>query len=288
MLQKILKGKNGAAIQRLQKLWDCLGETPMLIWYPSSGVDFRDVAEFYKFGVSISTTLFIHTDYSINSRILKPKSTISITAEGAIIDNGLIQEALKQPIYQLIIENIYPLYLADDSIRYEVNPLYAENPHLADKNPTIQLLDISFVINDIKETASVLYFGFENINFLEQVLIRHSISIDCLVKVREGCGFGGNKKSITLAYGMLSALGTTTLCVDDEGKVDMPLLYELASRNRLTLNACTITEIKSLMPLWSGMHVRLFSVSLTDKPISPEDIQSILQQTNKLSPEAYM
>ncbi|MBE7634092.1 DUF7663 domain-containing protein [Tenacibaculum finnmarkense] len=60
----------------------------------------------------------------------------------------------------------------------------------------------------------VLYVVMENINFLDEILLKEQLPISHFIKVREGCGFGGNRKSISIVYAFLADLKTKYLLVD--------------------------------------------------------------------------
>ena len=60
----------------------------------------------------------------------------------------------------------------------------------------------------LEEQQSILEFSLN---------IKNKIKISHFVKVREGCGFGGNKKSISIAYAFLSNFKTKYLLVEENG-----------------------------------------------------------------------
>lgn len=86
----------------------------------------------------------------------------------------------------------------------------------------------SDLLGDIE--AHVFYFLFENHNFLDQLILKHQLSVTHLVKVRQGCGFGGCRKCISMLYALLANIGIKYLLIDEEIWFDLPSHHRLASR----------------------------------------------------------
>ena len=81
---------------------------------------------------------------------------------------------------------IYPLRLKSGfRINYEVNPENVDFPRDAPKSPKIFLINLEITSNILGViNESVLYFVFENYNFLEEIILRYKINISHFVKVR--------------------------------------------------------------------------------------------------------
>jgi len=213
-IAELLKGKNGTSQKRLNKLFDSLRDNSKILWYPSAGNDYRDILEFSEVEIdeknirgriNIVTdyripapNLFIHTDY--NKKWVK-------------LRRGILYKDRKT---EIIAREIYPLSI-DPSVKYEINGNFVDFPGNAPHEPEIYLLDLEITSNKLgKIEKPVIYFLFENINFFREVLLKHRINVAYMVKVREGCGFGGNKKSVTNIYPYFSVLKTEYLIADDE------------------------------------------------------------------------
>lgn len=244
---EFLKGKTKEAQKRLEELFKSIGPNPKILWYPSAGNDYRDLLELTdvrnnlkdsdiltpttkdnlkrgemekRINIAIDyklthlPDLFIHTDY--NKKLVTLK-------KGVIFDDSKTQ---------VQINELYPLKINDKfDIKYEINPEFVDFPQDAPKSPEIYLLDITLKSNILGEIKRpVIYFLFENINFLQEILLKNKINISYIVKVREGCELGGNRKSITVAYTFLSILKTEYLIIDNEVYFDYKLAWKIAEK----------------------------------------------------------
>ena len=261
MISKLLRGKNKESQTRLDALNTKLGDNPFISWYPSAGNDYRDIMELSEerailHNIKELPDLFIHTDYDSNF----------VNLDGIVYNDG-------RTIVQ--IENKFELQLTH-IINYHVNPIYAHFASHAPQEPTIYLLDISVSsesLGVIKKT--VIYFLFENINFLEQIILKNKIKISHFVKVGEGCSFGGNGKSISIAYAFLSNFKTKYLIIDNEVDVDFKIVNQLIRKNRLSPLTYDLTEVTSIND-WSGFNVNVFSVTYKNQSFVEEGLKNNL------------
>jgi len=239
---------------------------PKIAWYPSAGNDYRDLMELctsraQEHGISEMPDLIIHTDYFRNWLNLE----------------GTIYEDKKTKV---IVEDRYELELTTETAFF-VNPAYVDFPDEAEKEPLIYLLNISITSNILGIIKKpVIYFLFENINFLDEVILKNKIPVTYLVKVREGCGFGGNRKSISLVYAFLSALKTKYALIDTEEHTDLHIIDRLKSKHRLTLNKYNLTKLSPAFT-WSGFDVNVFRITapvdlLPDITLDDHELQTIL------------
>lgn len=114
----------------------------------------------------------------------------------------------------------------------------------------------------------VLFFIVENINFYEEILLKYKIKIYCIVKVREGLGFGGCRKSIVNIFPFLSTLDTKYIITDWENQFDYELSEDIARRNNITAKELTFEKIGHLRP-WSGFkEISIYQINYTDKNIN--------------------
>ena len=293
-LRQLLKGKNKAAQARLEAVFNSIGNNPKISWYPSAGNDYRDILELTDvevdetirgriniakdYGITDKPVLFIHTDYS--------KKMVEIK-KGKIFDDNRTK---------VIVEEIYKLSINDSDVNYFVNPEFVSFPQDAPKKPEIYLLDLEITSNKLGTIKKpLIYFLFENINFLQEVLLKHRINISHIVKVREGCGFGGNKKSITLAFAFFSVLNTKYLITDYEVHFypweDAELIEEIAENSCLNLKTdLKDYELEELRPIrqitnpiiWSDRHVKIYKVTNKEKPLTLSRIKEILKPIEQL------
>jgi hypothetical protein len=142
----------------------------------------------------------------------------------------------------------------------KIEPGYAAFPHLGFHEPTIFLLKIKISSTTLGQIeATVFYFFFENYNFLEELVLKHHLAITHFVKVREGCGFGGCRKSISVFFSMLANVGVRYLLVDNEVHYCPATHDRVARQNGIKHQNYRVVPIG--IPLrWSGFDVRAFRV----------------------------
>ena len=177
--------------------------------------------------------------------------------------------------YPIFIESYHRLTLTDEE-GYFVNPEYTDFPEDAPKSPTVYLLQVIIDAHNTGLSEYVLYFIYENINFLNVFLLRHHISISHFVKVREGLGFGGNRKSISIDYAFLSCLNTKYLIVDKEEQTDFELIHEIAENNHLIPNDYHLTLLQRIIN-WSNFNVNIFKVEQNDNVLNDERLAQLLE-----------
>lgn len=269
MILKLLRGVNKDSQARLDTLINDLGNNPNILWYPSSGNDFRDILEFTNERARLHKmqelpNLHIHTDYYTARLNL---NEIVYTDTRTIVQ----------------IENKFELQLKNN-IQYHINPEYVDFPNDAPDKPTIYLLDITVNSNTLGEIKKpVLYFLFENINFLDEIILKNKISISHLVKVREGCGFGGNRKSISLVYAFISNLKTKYLLVDSEEHTDFKVIHQLQHKHNISPLLYDLIKTNSI-DSWSGFYVNVFSVLHREEQLDDDKLSKIL---NIIDPSRY-
>lgn len=269
MIDKLLRGKNKRSQDRLDALSNALGKNPNILWYPSAGNDFRDVLEFTNersqlHKISELPDLFIHTDYGINLNQL------------GHTDNRT----------NVRIDNKYELQL-QTNIEYNIDPHFVDSPEIAPMDPTIYLLDVTVVSDSLGEVKqTVIYFIFENINFLDEVVLKNKISISHLIKVREGCGFGGNRKSISVAYAFLSLLKTKYLIVDTEEHTDFKIIHRLKTKHNISPLVYDLDK-QHLINSWSGFNVNVFSVSYRQQQLDDVGLKQVLNTITRTNSKNF-
>ena len=188
-----------------------------ILWYPSSGDDFKDIVNFSD---SANRTipfrdlpnLFIHNDYDSSvfnifnkKEFLFNDGKTKVKAE----DKIELRFNLKAKGNYLIRPNFVDFHESSFSI-----------PHLYFFNLKIESAQFGIIY------ANLLYFSFENINLFE-FFVANSIKIDFMVKVREGCGLGGNRMSVTQVYFLLSRINLKYLINDTEIHWDWEVINQL-------------------------------------------------------------
>ena len=217
-LRDLLEGCNDAAQAALDGLFAALpGGEERISWYPSSGGDFRDLLEMLSperqqlHGLAEAPNLFVHTDYDPHFVRLGP---------GVIHHDGRTTVEVLA-LHDVRIRNSIPFL-------YEVSGDNAGFPRHAFTRPVIALARVRMSSNVLGVVeAWVFFFYFENHNFLEEVVLRQGLRITHFVKVREGLGFGGNRKSISVFYALLGYVGVRYLLVDSQ------VQFDLATHDRL-------------------------------------------------------
>jgi hypothetical protein len=278
-IKELLKGNNKESQARLDEIFHLVGDNPRILWYPSAGNDYRDILELSNikkpenirgsiniatdYGITDLPDLFIHTDYSTEHVKLKT---------GEVFNDGRTV---------VTIEYLYKLKFRDGlNIDYYVNPDFVVSTKDAPKSPKIYLLDVKIKSDKLGEFKKpVFYFMFENINFLQEVLLKNRINISHIVKIREGCGKGDNKKSISVAYAFLSVLNTKYLIIDNEANFDFDLFNRIAKNLNLELKDYELEELKSKRPpiRWSDRDVNIFKVIIREGRLTSERMKEILK-----------
>ncbi|HRS05539.1 MAG TPA: hypothetical protein P5065_00655 [Candidatus Ratteibacteria bacterium] len=288
-ISELLKGENRESQKQLDKLFCSIGDNPRILWYPSAGDDYRDISELsnanidrnnIKGRINIATDyeitelpdIFVHTDYFKRWAKLR---------QGEIFNDD---NTGKDDKTRVTIENLYELQFNNGlNINYNVNEDFVVFPEEAPKSPEIYLLDVRINSDTLGEIRKpVFYFLFENINFLEEVLLRNRINISHIVKVREGCAMGGNKKSITVAYAFLSVLNTKYLIIDNHVEdFDFDLFMELKRELKRIGIPVMDYKLEELEPRprihWSGKEVRIFKVIGRGERLTRDRMEEILK-----------
>jgi len=263
-LRDLLVGITAEAQAALDRLLPDSPEEEHLLWYPSAGDDYRDVVEMSgarctDHGFVETPTVFCHTDYDARQLRLD-RDLLHSDYDAHVRLNERHSVALKP----------------DAHVDYWVNPDFATFASEAPPDPTIYLLDL-----EVTSTRSpscrrpLLYFVFENHNFLEEVVLRRGLAITHFVKVREGCGFGGCKLSISVFYSLLATLGTRFLFVDDEVHYSRIQHDHIARRFRVDHRDYSLRRVGPPVR-WSDFDVTPFAVESRDGSLTPQSLEQSL------------
>jgi hypothetical protein len=258
IIKSLLKAVSEQDENIVDELQRQIGHTPNIAWYPSAGLDFRDLIEVNR--TIIEPDIFFHTDYSSNWVELKC---------------GLVFNDERTKVF---IDRITELKFKK-KVNYIVNPNYVDFPEDANSLPKIYLLDLIVVSDFGKIKKPVLYFFMENINFLDEILLKYKINLSHFIKVREGCGLGGNRKSISIAYAFLGELKVKHILIDNEEHTDKELINSITHKHNIRPIKFDLRNPsqRGIISDWSGYRVKVLDVTLTpEAPLSNEDLDRIL------------
>jgi len=244
------------------ELFNELGNRHNVVWYPSSGHDFRDIHEVQRLQAHLNQggqkNLFIHTDYlssSICDFIFRGAPSEGFGNDGYRFD-GFVD-----------VDGVYELEFQIPGIEYHINENYAHIWSAHPEDGKIYLVDV-VRLDDPRATIPVIFFLYENINFLDQVLLQHKIRISHFVKVREGTGYGGCGKSLLFIYAFLSVLGVEYLLVDNQPyNDDIPEVIERHLVNNTQLKMVNRVN-RHYQFRWSGYTVSVLSVHYDTTPVT--------------------
>ena len=288
----MLKGENSEAEKKLQALKKRIGGDERLCWYPSAGSDFRDLFEFsfkkgFRYGVTELPNLFVHTDYwgeiakfEVNTPKIKDYEIVDLIGERSRDYNLFPPDIAFKYKNRVTIKDIRRLKLKDNiNIHLDLSR-GATFRDVDYSEPEILLMEVEIktksygIIN-----APVLFMYYENINFLEEFLLKHRVKITHMVKVREGCGCGGCSMSISFVYPFLPYLGVKYLYADWEIHFDPSnhsFYYELLSKYNIPLKYFILKTLK-INRNWSDYKAKLFKIIPVEKEMSLREIYKILK-----------
>ena len=257
-MDKLFEGKTPNSKFRFISLLKELGKDPNIAWYPSAGLDFRDLIEVNR--TSIKPDLHIHTDYHIRKELK-------------------VGEIFNYERTKVSIKNIEELKFKK-SINYYVNPAFISCPEVSARKPLIFLLDVLVESNNAAIERPVIFINMENINFLDEILLKEQLRISHLIKICEGCGMGGNRKSISIVYAFFCDLSIKYLLVDHEEHTDFELIHHLANKHNLQLKNYHLRNISQKRNIadWSGFRAKVMKVVCNaEESLNDDRIREMLQ-----------
>ena len=231
-ITNLLKGNTRESKIAFDNLKTKLGKEYSSCWYPSSASDFGLINEIERSGWK--PDLFIFTDYALDAHHFD-------------FDLGENSTLNWEYTYGKIIES-NPIDFKT-AINYDVNPDYVGLPEFARDETFILLLKIELWHKDTEQllsTNDVLYFNFENINFLDEVLLKNKVQMEYFLKTNEGMGYGGGKRSVKGVYGLFSELGVKHLLTDRyENHGDVKIFKEMKTKHNLIPKCYTLNGLES-------------------------------------------
>jgi hypothetical protein len=241
-LAQLLSGSHPRSQDTLDALWESLPEEPKICWYPSAGSCFRDLLIWNHYRALADVPepdLFIHTDYGRPGRVPHDHqdSRTRITLQ--------LRDRLE----------------LSPEIAYQVEPTYASRAGAAAECPVVELLHVhaeSKTVGVIDKP--VLYFHFENFNWFEEFTLKRKLKISHVFKLREGCGMGGARTSVSNLYPFLARIGCRHLVADQEVHLSEPVLHRFLSANASRGSEPFTIERQGSIGELSNMHVEAFRV----------------------------
>jgi len=264
-LQNLLIGNTPKDQAELDMFFSDIEEEKIL-WYPSSGTDYRDILEvtaprLLLHGIKEPPNIICHTDYF---------------AKWIDLDKEILHKDERTTVQ--VVGRCNVLLRPEAKVIYQINPKHVDFPDEAPIHPTIYFLKLKINSNILGEiTSNVFFFLFENYNFLEQIILKNRIRITHFVKVREGCGFGGNRKSISVFYSLLGNIGVKYLFIDDEIHYCRMTHDRIAYEFSIQHKKFDLLSIGSEL-FWSGFKVKVFEVIPRHGDQNKEEFIAILEQ----------
>lgn len=266
-LSRNLKGCHPLGQQALDALWSSLPDRPNICWYPSAGNCFRDLLIWNHYSALDEVPepdLYIHTDYGRPGRI--PED----------YDDG---RTCITPLARFRLD-------VTPEIDYEVDPAYASHAGRSAEHPIVELLHVRAESNTVgKIEKPVLYFHFENFNWFEQFVLQRGLSLTHLFKLREGCGFGGARTSVSNLYPFLAQIGCRWLVADQEIHIDRHIMERYLNQYASNGPEPFIVERKGGLGRLSDMDVKAFSIHPADSDAGWLD--TALEKITRGSPWAW-
>jgi len=256
---QILNGVDLESKEKLKALKNKLKTDYTTCWYPCSADDFAVIHAIER--SEWLPDLFVYTDYLRNEFNLE---------EGA----ERRYEYTNSKILSKSELKITPNY------KYHVDKTFIDLPDLISEEPIILLLEVGLWHNDsgaFLGNKDVIYFNFENINFLDEILLKQKIKIDFMIKTNEGMAWGGGRRSIKGSYGLFSELGVDYLLTDKHGEHgDVKLYNEMVEKHQLSPKAFKLKGIHN------RAHLRgrgtCYNVKYTEESFNVDYLQTLFSK----------
>lgn len=198
-----------------------LGRDPRLLWYPSSGNDYRDLLHLHPDRFRAETRpdqpvfetapdVYVHTDYH-------PWLAAGGSGPLDLFDGKKTR-----------IRAVRTTPLAATGLPFEVKPELVVFPERRPGSGRIHLVDAeveSSVLGSYERT--LLYVTTENISFFTRAVLARGLRVHTLVNIRDGAGCGGGGHvNFKFLWFFLGLMGTEYLVTDNMGR--HPVRFDLA------------------------------------------------------------
>ena len=249
-----------------------------VLWYPSSALDFRPIAEFApgrleRHGFRRAPRLMIYTDcdHTQDRFVLQGHHD-----SGEIIDRGFYPGTYSRHRAVCL-----------EHVRVSV-PLFDELPaddyiFATDLKPSrdraASLIHVELCADGVMEPRRherqprrsrtwILFLPMTNFQFFLGWVGLLGVKFGSLVRVRQGLGFGGCRRSLSVAHAWLWWAGCRQVLSDDEvgTNIDLPPFLEIACRHGLPrLPPPFRAEPTGTAMTWSDYQVRPFRLHESDR-----------------------
>ena len=271
-LKELLQGQTPQAQYALDSFFANISEERIL-WYPSAGKDYRDVMEMTPERLAMhqipeQPTIICHTDYMHSWTGLQRQSRYLCMRKDAHTTVMVIEKHS----LSLTPGNKVDYYVRRENISGQQEMF----------EPLIYLLKLRIQSDTLGEFhAHVFYFIFENYNFLEELVLKKRLAITHFIKVRQGCGFGGCRKCISVFYSLLANVGVRYLLVDAEVWYNLPTHHQIAFQHRIEHKNYRLQRIGMPVLRWSDYRVRTFKVEQMPGELDNESLNDNLAVINR-------
>jgi len=280
-LLDLLKGKTIEDEHQLDTVKNTLPSNTKTLWYPSSGMDFRDVLRFSviqeELNVSITEfpDLFVHSDYAISPLKLEEgviyqdeQTTVTVLQKSELIWKNPFFYSAKIPFVSFRLE-------LDEVSRQKM--IFSTVPQSLPKKPVVLLLSVQIESEKVgKIVRPVLFVLMENFNFLCEILLRNQIQITHLVKVRDGSEFNQSLINAAALFPFLSHLKVKYLITDYKGKLNKRLTDRVCEEYSLKLHLFSLQQ-RALIKDWSLFPVNVFSLEHESDYASWKQLEEVLE-----------
>jgi hypothetical protein len=242
ILKDIIKGAGYQEQQEIESFFSHKNrfEKLNILWYPSAGNDYRNIADFLNYGMQGKVPeqdIFIHTDYMPEWVDLTP---------GVKYDENYIKIEIIETL-ELKINN-FPGW------NYYTDPFYVDFPELAYKTAKGFLVKLRIRKCYTVFEVNVLYLFLENHNFLDLILrqiLLHpekEISVNVL-KVTEGIAWGGVRKGRSIANSVIrymSVLNSDFIIMDQSNFSNNTAILNCPPANATGLRNYSLTPMNDI------------------------------------------
>ncbi|MDZ7790343.1 MAG: hypothetical protein U5L08_07620 [Xanthomonadales bacterium] len=242
LLARLLSASHPRTRSALDTLWANLPEDPKICWYPSAGSCFRDLLIWNHYPALADVPepdLYIHTDYARPGRVPHDH------ADGRTRVTLQMRDRLE----------------LSPEITYQVDPGYASLAGAAGDRAIVELLHVHAESNTVGVIDKpVLYFHFENFNWFEEFALKRGLPISHVFKLREGCGMGGARASVSNLYPFLARVGCRHLVADQEVHINERVMERYLESYAADGSKPFTMKRKGSIGRLSGMNVEAFEV----------------------------
>lgn len=267
-LLHLLGGRDGRSQRLLEQFRLAIAGDESILWYPSAGRDFRDVIEMSPsrralHGIGLNPNVVCHTDHVANVR---PQS-------------GLVYQDGRTRVHVL---DACELQLRAGVQQPRTWPVAAKQTKYMGPHTPVSLLKVQVASSSLGTfERTVLYFVADNCAFLEQILVRYSLRLTHMVKVRQGVGFDNINPCLSESYPTAIGLGLRYLISDNQVRHQSRPIKPV---KRSVTGAETGFRLSPLTDhfRWSGMACRAYLVEQIPYRLQTMDSLAVMLTTGSI------